>query len=527
MGEEIELKLFLPQEAQRALLRHPLLRQAVGSTVYRLTNIYYDTPKLDLRQNGIALRLRRKGRRWLQTVKCAGSQAGGLATRPEWETPYAGRFDFGAIDDETLRAWLARPKITARLMPVFETHFQRRNWLFKRPNGTRIEVALDRGWIAAAGSQEPISEVELELQSGDAKELFRLALVLAERVPLIPAPLSKADRGYALFLHLPPAPVRAAPIPLTAEMSPLAACRAIALACLDQLQRNQMGALADDDPEYIHQMRVALRRLRAALRLFRPLLPADFLPRVVPLVCELMAPLGKLRDHDVLLAEIVRPVLEAMPEEPRLAVLVGAISERRQVLRQQVGRLLAAPRYGKIVLELLALVHQLPETASAEALTEASAANLSAFATKRLRRLRKKALALAHEADTAQPASLHALRIAIKRLRYALDFLAPLAGKKRARRLFEHLATLQDILGQINDLANAGALLNACAGHDGALREAVSLIAGWHGPRYRKLLEAVPLEVARLGSLPLPRLSESHHPVTSAPYAAASSRREN
>ena len=83
MAEEIELKLALPPEAQRAFLRHPLLKQAAGKTTQRLTNVYYDTNGLDLRKRGIALRLRRKGGRWLQTVKCAGNHAGGLAARPE------------------------------------------------------------------------------------------------------------------------------------------------------------------------------------------------------------------------------------------------------------------------------------------------------------------------------------------------------------------------------------------------------------------------------------------------------------
>ncbi|MFN4148214.1 MAG: inorganic triphosphatase, partial [Rhodocyclaceae bacterium] len=106
MAEEIELKLALPETAQRAFLRHPLLRQAAHKQTARLTNIYYDTPDLDLRKHGIALRLRKRGRSWLQTVKCAGKQMGGVSSRPEWETPYAGHFDFAAIDDPVVRAFL-------------------------------------------------------------------------------------------------------------------------------------------------------------------------------------------------------------------------------------------------------------------------------------------------------------------------------------------------------------------------------------------------------------------------------------
>ncbi|NWG30308.1 MAG: CHAD domain-containing protein [Rhodocyclaceae bacterium] len=523
MAEEIELKLALPESAQRAFLRQPLLRQAVRKETHRLTNLYYDTPGLDLRQHGIALRLRAQGKFWLQTVKCAGDRAGGLSARPEWETPYGGHFDFSPIDDPEVRAWLERPKIATRLSPVFETNFQRMAWTFELPRATRVELALDRGWISAAGQREPVSEVELELIEGDAGELFALALALAARVPLVPAPLSKADRGYALFLQTPPAPVRAASPDLSAEMMPLAAFRAIALACLDQLQRNHRTALTSEDPEYIHQMRVALRRLRAALRLFRPLLPADFEERSLPLVRELMAPLGKARDVDVLLAEIANPVLAALPDEPRLAALIGVITERRHEARQQALHLLTTPRYGVIVLQLLALTHGLSAVEAKRAAVgtpdATGQASLPDFARKRLRRLRKKALALAREVDAARPETLHALRIAIKRLRYALEFFSPLAERKPTRRLLGHLAELQEVLGQINDLANAGALLMESAGNDQPLREAVSLIAGWHGPRYQRLLSAVPRAITRLGTMRLPHWRGRHPRVTSASYA--------
>lgn len=525
MAEEIELKLALPETAQRAFLRHPLLRQAKDKHTHRLINLYYDTPALALRKRGIALRLRKRGRTWLQTVKCAGEFSAGLSTRPEWETRHAGHFDFTPIDDPELRAWLEKPKIAKRLAPVFETNFQRIAWSLELPRATRIELALDRGWIAAGERREPISEVEIELIEGCAEELFAFALALAEHVPLIPAPLSKADRGYALFLRTPPTPARATLVPLTAEMTPLAAFQAIALTCLDQLQRNHFAMLAGEEAEYIHQMRVALRRLRAALRLFRPLLPADAGTHLTALARELMTPLGKARDLDVLLAEIAEPVLAALPEEPRLAALIGIITERRHGAHREIRCLLDSRRYGTIVLSMLALIHGLGTSSPTSLAPDvpadaASFPDLPDFAQKRLRRLRRRALELAREADVTRPETLHVLRIGIKRLRYAVEFFAPLTARKTTRRLLDHLAALQDALGQINDLANAGALLMTCAGSDQALREAVSLIAGWHGPRHQKLLTKVSREITRLGAMRLPALRDRHRCVTSPAYAA-------
>jgi len=510
MAEEIELKLALPENAQRNFLRHPQLRQATHKQAYRLTNLYYDTPALDLRARGIALRLRAQGKFWLQSVKCAGSRAGGLSARPEWETPYGGHFDFAAIDDPKVRDWLARPKIVSRIAPIFETNFQRIAWTFELVRGTRIELALDRGWIAAGGQREAISEVEIELLEGNPAELFALAQALAERVPLMPAPLSKADRGYRLFRQTPATPFRAVPIALAATDTPVEAFRSIALACLDHLQHNHAGAIASDDPEYIHQMRVAVRRLRAALRLFGPLLPEGFAAQLLPALQELMTMLGTARDYDVLLAEIAEPVLHALPDEPRLAALVGVITERRFAIRRNALQLLAAPHYGEVVLNTLATLHGLAGKVGAGGTapeTENGPPTLLDFAATHLRRLRKKTLALAARARVDAPASLHALRIGIKRLRYALEFFAPLAAPKPMQKLLVRLTELQDALGQINDLANAGALLMDCAGDDPRLREAVTLIGGWHGPRHQKLLAAVPRGLKRLGKLKLPKFA--------------------
>lgn len=512
MGHEIELKLALTEGAQRNLLRHPLLGKAVDRQAYRLVNLYYDTPRLELRKRGIALRLRAKGRLWLQTVKCAGQAAGGLSARPEWETPYAGHFDFSAIDAPDVRDWLERPKLRPRIAPVFETNFQRTAWHFEPAPGTRIEMVFDRGWIAAAGRREAISEIELELLEGDEAQLFALARALAARVAVAPAPLSKAERGYRLFRQVPAAPVKAAPIPLAPGDAPAAAFNRIALACLDHLQQNHQGAIASDDPEYIHQMRVAMRRLRAALRLFDPLLPPDFATPIITPLRQLMGLLGQARDLDVLLAEIAEPVLQALPDEPRLAALVGIITERRFDRRRAAVDFMRSPRFGAIVLAVLETLHAQsrqvgPGATAPQPAGGAVAPTLDRFAADRLRRLRKKVLGLAAQASIDSPASLHALRIGIKRLRYAIEFFAPLAGPKSLQRMLAHLASLQDTLGQINDLANAGELLMNCAGNDARLREAVTLIGGWHGPRHQQLLGAIPAELKHLGKLRLPKFA--------------------
>lgn len=479
MAQETELKLSLPETAQRAFLRHPLLKEAERLPTRRLVNVYFDTAGLTLHRKGIALRTRRQGRGWLQTVKCAGSASGGLSLRPEWEQPYSGRFDFAAVDDAEVRGLLERTRGRARLAPVFETAFTRRAWRLRPARGTAVLLLLDRGRIEAGGRREAISEIEIELEQGDAGCLFELALRLAAVLPLRPAILSKAERGYRLHLGAPPRPVKAAASPLDRGQTPLQAFRALAAACIAQLQWNELGA-GEADPEFIHQMRVALRRLRSALRTFRSALPEGFEPAVVPALRALSRSLGAARDWDVLAGEIVGPAQAAFADDARLAALAAAVEQARRQAHAAVQEALAAPAYARALLDFNARLHRAAERAD-------GMPALEDFAARRLTRLHKNALALAEAAADGEPARLHALRIGVKRLRYAIEFFAPLYPAGRTRRALALLTALQDSLGALNDLARAGPLLMQCMDSDAALREAVALTGGWHGPRHAVL----------------------------------------
>lgn len=478
MKEEVEIKLSLPASAHRAFLRHPLLLRAEKLAARKLVNVYYDTPDLALQRKGIALRTRRQGRGWLQTVKCAGTTSGGLAVRPEWEQPYGGRFDFAGIDDPRVRALLERHRIRSHLEPAFETVFTRSTWRIAPVKGTTALLMLDRGWIEAGDKREAISEIELELVQGEVHALFDLALALAADLPLRPEILSKAERGYRLRSGAPLRPVKAAPSPLGATQAPLEAFRAIAAACIAQLQWNELGA-GETDPEFIHQMRVALRRLRSALRTFRPALPAGFEATVVPPIRALARVLGGARDWDVLAGEIVEPAREAFAGDVRLDALDAAVGRARQQAREAARQALATAGHAVFLLDLAARLQRIRSAPAEE--------DVAAFAARRLNRLHKKALALAAAAQEADPASLHALRIGVKRLRYAIEFFAPLYRARDAREALESLTGLQDTLGALNDLARAGPLLMQCMDSDPALREAIALTGGWHGARHAVL----------------------------------------
>ena len=281
MPHQIALKLAVTEGRHSALLRHPVLLKALSREQQQLVSIYYDTRRLDLRKKGIIVRLRKNGPAWQQTVKRQRDSHGGLTQRPEWHSSYLNHFDFTGLDDASLRSWLQQGKIFHHLSPTFETNFRRVAWLLEPQPGTRILVKLDRGWIASSGRRDIISELELQLLSGHVEELYALAQQFAQRQSLPLMLISKAERGYRLFLNTPAQAVKAGGVPIDPKESPLAAFRLIALDCLSHLQLNHAGALQSDDPEYVHQMRVATRRLRAAMRMFKPVLPPEFAEALV------------------------------------------------------------------------------------------------------------------------------------------------------------------------------------------------------------------------------------------------------
>jgi adenylate cyclase len=248
--------------------------------------------------------------------------------------------------------------------------------------------------------------------------------------------------------------------------------------------------------------------------LFAPVLPEAFDERWLPGLRALMSRLGRLRDLDVLQAEILAPVRRALADEPRLIALAGRIAEQRNTARRDVLETLHGADYRLFVLALMGALQQAPFviTATVAAAGDelgqvADSLTFVRFATKRVHRLHAKVIAMARLAQRDDPGSLHRLRIGIKRLRYGLEFFAPLMAVKPLRHAVQRLATLQDDLGQLNDLASAGVSLMHCAGTESALREAVALVGGWHGVRHGELLDVVESLVANVPQIRLPKFA--------------------
>ncbi len=204
---EIELKLRASAAALEQVLQLDWLQALCEAPplCQRYFSIYYDTPELSLRQQGIALRVRQVGTQWMQTIKSRGQEKDGLSVRQEWECAITEHhLDFSALDDSTLKTFLQSESTLNRIKPRFVTEFERQTQPLRCTDGTLLELALDRGEVRAGGRSTPIMEIELELLQGDPQRITHIGRCLQDALAVVPESCSKAERGYRLLLDTPP-----------------------------------------------------------------------------------------------------------------------------------------------------------------------------------------------------------------------------------------------------------------------------------------------------------------------------------
>lgn len=489
---ETELKLRIAPGAAAAIARHPAVaavRRGRARTV-RLVSTYYDTDDGALARAGIAVRLRRDGRRWIQAIKgpAAAPPAGGLAARVEFEWPVAGRaLDPLRFATTPYRRALGRAERQG-LTPRFTTDVARTTIPLAFADSTMAHLSIDAGEVRTDDGgplvRAPVHEIEIELEAGDPLRLYELAHALAADVPLAFEGASKAERGYALRRPPVPVPVRAEDAVLPEPCTAAEAFAAFIRASLAQIERNADGVVTGDDPEWIHQMRIGVRRLRACLSLARRAMAP---PAVEPLRVELRwlaQSLGPARDLDVFatatlpaFAAAVRRGGRADPLAASLARLAARVAARRREAQAVARAAVASPRFVRLVLAAAALA-----TAPVAAAPHGHdgkprlAAPARQFARPLLRRRHRALAALGENLAHATPEARHAARLAAKQLRYATEFFAPLFARKRAKSYRKALAALQEELGLWNDAAVAARLAGELAG---AQAPAAAAFSGW------------------------------------------------
>lgn len=439
-GLEVELKLEAEADGLDVLAA-ALEARGVRFASRALHARYFDTPDKELRRAGLSLRIRRSGDARVQTLKAESASLGALLARPEWER--AVHEDTPVLDDvpEAMRGALPNGARQV-LAPAFSVEVERRVGAVLDEAGG-IEVVIDRGVVRADGREAPVAEVELELTDGTPAALFALARTLAEAAPVRLGMLTKAERGYRLLDRAGDKPVKGATAAIASGATTGEAFAAIAGACLRQFRLNEDLLLRTEDPDALHQARVALRRLRSALSIFRRVVADNRFEHVRGELRWLAATLGEARDLDVLLARTGRR---------------DALGEARTAAYARVGQALGSVRARTLMLDLAEwLAVGAWRTAPADAAAVAQPAK--AFARETLdrlrRRLKKRGKGLARVDDETR----HEVRIDAKKLRYAAEFFAPLfpsdKRRRRAKRFIGAMQELQAHLGDLNDIATA------------------------------------------------------------------------
>lgn len=430
---ETEFKLI----GSHADLRNAFDALSGGSeTVRRLHSTYHDTLDDDLWRRGLTLRIRDAGAESAEvTLK---EERGANVERREWTVPAHGdgliayRFPQAVMGTRTAG-------VSERdLVPRFETDVVRRSKDVS-VGDTRVELSLDSGQITAAGRRVDIAELEFELVRGSTAAMLAAARRLVGPHRLAVGSRSKAARGMALLGASSPTPKAVHPAVLSSDTVGGAFGKVVGSVAAHLM--GNVAAVAGQDPEGVHQLRVGLRRLRCALLVFgnrgNPgVADIDHAARHV------LGELGRARDADVFVLETLDGLGDC---GGRLTGLRRAAESHRSLAYDDVRRLLAGETFNRLLVDVMAttvdplpLVHE-----PSRPLIRAASATLA-------KRHRKVARTGADFATLTAP-QRHRVRIAVKKLRYACTYLAGLREQESTEHYLACLAQLQQRLGSAND----------------------------------------------------------------------------
>ncbi|WP_027578645.1 CYTH and CHAD domain-containing protein [Bradyrhizobium sp. Ai1a-2] len=446
MAVETELKFRVATRNLKSLANWRIPGGKMGELSNSdLVSTYFDTGKHKLKRSGLTLRVRQNGKANVQTIKSANGAEFG---RGEWEAETRSDVpDLREADDTPLEP-LASRKLRRKLKPVFKTSVHRTT-VPVRTSKSEIELAIDRGRIVAGHRASPIEELELELKSGRPADLFRIARAIERRSGAELDLRTKSDRGYGLARGSEEQVVFAAPIGLDADMTASEAFRVIARATVRHFSANA-DAVRNLEPEGVHQMRVGLRRLRAAISLFSKVLPHAGTRAVKRELKWLTGELAPAREIDVFITEQVEPITRDRALSRGGKAIKDEFDDKRARALARAKRAVSSERFRALLVDTLEWIEAKPAPEAAHADVP-----IGKYAADVLRHRTRKARKQGQHLDRLSPRARHKLRIRIKKIRYAVDFFEELFPAKRERRrlkrLSSHLKKIQDALGALND----------------------------------------------------------------------------
>jgi triphosphatase len=440
---EFEVKLEVPADRLQPLAA--ALRQGEARRE-RLRATYFDTRAGALAKEGIVVRMRQEGRKWVQTAKAPGS---GPLARLEHNAPVApdeagmtpavdlARHSGTPVGEAIRRTLDLKPGAAfPALVPLYETDVTRLS-VTVRHGESEVEIALDEGRIVAGTRWVPVRELELELKEGRAEDVVQLARDGCRIHGLWLSTISKSMEGQRLAGTAARRPRGARAPGYGRHTGGHELVAAVVTASLEPvLEFASEVADGSSAAEHIHQLRVGVRRLRTALRELAGLSDGIDPAWEGPLV-DVFRTLGRHRDQGHL-ARSVEPQIEGAGGPPvDLAKLAAEVPDPAEAVR--------APAFQDTLLALLAFTHR--DSAS----TGPSHAQTKKQVRKALAKLHAQVLKDGGRFASLEEVRQHRVRKRAKRLRYLAEFAAPLFHSRKTQAFADRLKPLQDALGLYND----------------------------------------------------------------------------
>ena len=479
---EFELKFTTDAAGLRRIPQLACLSEYPVSRARHFVTVYYDTAQGLLLQNGISLRLRKTGRgRGVLTFKAPALQSSSNFLRREVEVPAGPNgFDLASFDFE-IQDLVKKTTRGAPLVERYATDF-RRKMIDVNTGRSTIEIAIDSGTYLADSKTQSLHEVEIELKTGDYSDAILWAKNIALEAGLKLETVSKAER-CALLAGLP-RPMRQAQSEQIVAGTPLdKAITTVLSECLQHYIDYLHPFREERSPHSIHQMRVGLRRLRAALKIFSKSFPERDFRLFADRARVLATGLGDARDCDAFHQLAFGEALSNPSRPADAEILKTGLEALRAESYAKASSLIESDTNLTFILDLQSFILQ---RAWRVAATDVDFAMLAQPAENYARdildllmqRARKRGKDLLQRSDEDR----HEFRIALKNLRYNAAMFGPLFGAAKSRKSWmADLAELQEILGLQNDLANAQLMLERIKPFaTGDFSRSAGFVIGWH-----------------------------------------------
>jgi triphosphatase len=455
---EVELKLVLPgQEAEAAVVASMRER---GYTVEELDPVrnvdtYLDTFDWLLMKSKLSLRYRIANGTSMYTLKSIGLVEEGIARRMETEIPLNGPVDIPALVPVKQIRKLVDGIISPRkLLEQILIRTDRRRYRVVSPEEGKLDLAFDTSILSLRGLHKPrhaqkLHELEAEILNGPETALGALSSLLLNRFGYPPSKASKFEVAVERFKITIPSkkPPESLRVHLDDRLD--LAVQKILTVQFQRFCEQLPGVQRDIDTEFVHQARVATRRMRSALRLFRSAVPESTAAYIEAELKWLGGMFGAVRDLDVFLLNLSRfkKQIECFPAKKNRAFANWVEKHRRPPLKA-LWQVLESPRYRNFERRLTQFIEKpLPSRPRAPLALKPVREVSPVIITDRFVAVLDQGHALLEDPKLKQ---YHRLRIQMKKLRYAGEFMAS-AYDGALDGFIERAVEIQDCLGEIQD----------------------------------------------------------------------------